>query len=105
MDVVISLNWTGGPLLHRAVSYHTVKRCWVNELWVYERESSEFALVDVGDDQLVWRGQHGLRAGEEFVEVLRRFAALLKKGEKKDGGLFLDSIEKLALRPRENSFT
>lgn len=47
----------------------------MDELWVYVRESSEFALVDVGHDQLVWRGQHGLRAGEEFVEVLRCFAA------------------------------
>lgn len=76
MDVVVSLSWTGGPLLYRAVSYHTVKQRWVDELWVYVRESSEFALVDIGDNQLVWRGQHGLRAGEEFVKVLRRFAAL-----------------------------
>lgn len=94
MDVVVSLSRRGGPLLHRAVSYHTVKRRWVDELWVYVREASKFALVDVGHDQLVWRGQHGLRAGEEFVEVLRCFAALLKEGEKKDGGLFLDSTEK-----------
>lgn len=105
MDVVVSLSWTGGPLLYRAVSYHTVKQRWVDELWVYVRESSEFALVDIGDNQLVWRGQHGLRAGEEFVKVLRRFAALWKEGEKKDSGLFLDSIEKLAVCLRENSFT
>lgn len=65
----------------RAVSYHAVKRRRVDELQVYEGESGKFALIDVGNDQLVRRSQHGLCASEEFVEVLRRFAALLKEGE------------------------
>lgn len=56
-------------------SYDAVQRR-VDELRVYVGEAGELALVDVGDDQLVGRGQHGLRAGEELVEVFRPFAAL-----------------------------
>lgn len=52
-----------------------MNRRWVDELGVYEGESSKLALVDVGDDQLVRWGQHGLRACEEFVKVLRCLAA------------------------------
>lgn len=60
----------------RPISYHAVKRRRVDELRVYEGESGKFALIDVGKDQLVRRSQHRLCASEEFVEVLRRFAAL-----------------------------
>lgn len=56
-------------------SYDAVQRR-VGELRVYVGEAGELALVDVGDDQLVGRGQHGLRAREELVEVFRPFAAL-----------------------------
>lgn len=55
----------------------------VDELRVYVGEAGELALVDVGDHQLVGRGQHGLRAGKELVKVFRSFAALkdTKKGK------------------------
>lgn len=56
-------------------SYDAVQR-WVDELRVHVGEAGELALVDVGDDQLVRGGQHGLRAGEELVEVFSPFAAL-----------------------------
>ena len=46
------------------------------ELRVHVGEARELALVDVGDDQLVGRSQHGLRTREELVEVLCSFAAL-----------------------------
>lgn len=48
----------------------------VYKLWVDEREPCELCLVDVGDDQLIWRCELGLGAGEELVKVLRSFAAL-----------------------------
>lgn len=59
-------------------SYDAVQRR-VDELRVDVGEAGKLALVDVGDDQLVRRCQHRLRAGEELVEVFRPFAAL--KGE------------------------
>lgn len=56
-------------------SYDAVQRR-VDELRVYVGEAGELALVDVGDNQLVGGRQHGLRAGEELVEVFCPFAAL-----------------------------
>lgn len=56
-------------------SYDAVQRR-VDELRVYVGEACKLALVDVGDDQLIGRGQHRLRAGEELVEVFCSFAAL-----------------------------
>ena len=48
----------------------------MDELRVDVGEAGELALVDVGDDQLVGRGQHGLGAREELIKVLRPLAAL-----------------------------
>lgn len=48
----------------------------MHKLRVDEGEVGEVGLVDVGDDQLVRGGELGLRAREELVKVLRRFAAL-----------------------------
>lgn len=48
----------------------------MEELRVDVGEAGELALVYVGDDELVGRGQHGLGAREELVEVLGSFAAL-----------------------------
>lgn len=59
-----------------SVSYDASVHRRVDELRVDVGEAGELALVDVGDDQLVWWGQHGLGACEELVEVLRPFAAL-----------------------------
>lgn len=56
-------------------SYHAVQG-GMDELRVDVRESGKLALVDVGDHQLVWRGQHGLGACEKLVEVLCCFATL-----------------------------
>ncbi len=56
-------------------SYHAVQRR-VDELRVHVGEACELALVDVGDDQLVGRGQHRLCAREELVEVFCSFATL-----------------------------
>lgn len=47
----------------------------MGELRVHVGEACELALVDVGDDQLVGRGQHRLRTCEKLVEVLCSFAA------------------------------
>lgn len=73
-----------------ASSYDAVQRR-VDELRVYVGEARKLALVDVGDDQLIGRGQHRLRAGEEFVEVFCSFAALkdrdLKVGQIKCCGV------------------
>lgn len=66
-----------------ASSYDAVQRR-VDELRVYVGEARKLALVDVGDDQLIGRGQHRLRAGEELVEVFCSFAAL-KDGDLKVG--------------------
>ena len=41
-------------------------------------EAGKLALVDVGDDQLVGRGQHGLGTCEKLVEVFCSFATLKK---------------------------
>lgn len=56
-------------------SYHAVQGRR-DELRVHVGESRELALVDVGDDQLVGRRQHGLRAREKLVEVFCSFASL-----------------------------
>lgn len=56
-------------------SYHAVQGRR-DELRVHVGETRELALVDVGDDQLVGRRQHGLRAREKLVEVFCSFAAL-----------------------------
>lgn len=48
----------------------------MDELRVHVGEARKLALVDVGDDQLVGRGQHRLRTREKLVEVFRSFAAL-----------------------------
>lgn len=73
-----------------ASSYHAVQRR-VDELRVYVGEARKLALVDVGDDQLIGRGQHRLRAGEELVEVFCSFAALkdrhLKVGQTRSCGV------------------
>jgi len=42
----------------------------MDELRVDKGKSIEFCLVDVGDDQLVRRGQLWLCASEELVKVL-----------------------------------
>ena len=63
----------------RGNSYDAAVQGRVDELWVDAGEAGELALVDVGDDQLVGRGQHRLRAREELVEVFCPFAALDRK--------------------------
>lgn len=64
------------------LSYDTVQG-WMDELSVDVGEARKLALVDVGDDKLVGRRQHGLRTREELVKVLCSFAALKKKFKKK----------------------
>lgn len=54
-------------------SYHAVQG-WMGELRVDVGEACKLALVDVGDDQLVGRGQHGLGACEKLVKVFCCFA-------------------------------
>ena len=49
------------------------------ELGVDVGEASKLALVNIGDDQLVWRGEHGLGTGEELVKVFRPFSTLQKE--------------------------
>lgn len=56
-------------------SYHAVQG-WMDELRIHVGEACELALVDVGNDQLIGRGQHGLRTREKLVKVLCPFAAL-----------------------------
>lgn len=56
-------------------SYHAVQG-WMDELRIDVGEAGKLTLVDVGDDQLVGRGQHGLGACEKLVEVFCSFAAL-----------------------------
>lgn len=56
-------------------SYHAVQG-WMDELRIHVGEACELTLVDVGNDQLIGRGQHGLRTREELVEVFCPFAAL-----------------------------
>lgn len=48
----------------------------MEELRVHVGEACELALVDVGDDQLIGRGQHRLRTREKLVEVFCSFATL-----------------------------
>lgn len=56
-------------------SYHAVQG-WMGELRVDVGEACKLALVDVGDDQLVRRGQHRLSACEKLVKVFCSFATL-----------------------------
>lgn len=56
-------------------SYHAVQGRG-DELWIDVREAGKLALVDVGEDQLVGRGQHRLSTGEKLVKVFCSFAAL-----------------------------
>ena len=51
----------------------------VGELGIDEGEAVEVRLVDVGDHQLVGRGQLGLGACEELVKVLSCFATLQER--------------------------
>lgn len=74
----------------------------VDELRVDVGEAGELALVNVGNDQLVGRGQHGLRAGEELVKVFRPFAALKNTRKRRErvkcgvGGSRFFSVKKFA---------
>lgn len=55
----------------------------MEELRVDVGKAGELALVDVGNDQLVRRGEDGLGTREKLVKVFCSFAALkeiLKKG-------------------------
>lgn len=56
-------------------SYHTVQG-WMEELRVDVGKAGELALVDVGNDQLVRRGENGLGTCEKLVKVFCSFAAL-----------------------------
>lgn len=68
--------WPGGKeLVWRWVppgghSYDAAVEGGVNKLGVDEGEVGKLALVDVGDDQLVRRGQNRLRTREELVKIL-----------------------------------
>lgn len=62
-------------MLSQTFSQIAIER-WVHKLRVDEREAGKLSLVDVGDDQLVWRGELGLGAREELVKVLCSFATL-----------------------------
>ena len=53
------------------------------KLRVHVGEACELALVDVGNDQLVGRGQDGLRTCEKLVEVFCSFATLKEISAKK----------------------
>lgn len=57
----------------------------VHELGVDVGEPFKICLVDVGNDQLIWRRQHRLSSREELIEVFSPFAALQgeRKAEKK----------------------
>lgn len=59
-----------------ALSSYDAVQGWMDKLRVHVGEAGKLALVDVGDDQLVGRGQHGLRARKKLVEVLCSFATL-----------------------------
>lgn len=78
----------------------------VQKLRVDEGEIGEVGLVDVGDDQLVRRGQLGLRACEELVKVLCSFAALETR-EKGGGkrGLEVADAPKLHARSNQTKIT
>lgn len=56
-------------------SYHAVQG-WMDELRIHVGEACELALVDVGNDQLIRRGQHRLRTCEKLVKVFCSFATL-----------------------------
>lgn len=47
----------------------------MDELRVHVGEASELALVDVGDDQLVRRGEDGLGTREKLIKVFCSFTA------------------------------
>lgn len=67
------------------------------KLRVDESEPCELCLVDVGDDQLVWRCELGLGASEELVEVLRCFATLWT-GEKEKEEKFRQNMSEIIRR-------
>lgn len=48
----------------------------MDELRVHVGEACKLALVDVGDDQLVRRGQHRLCTCKKLVKVFCSFATL-----------------------------
>lgn len=52
------------------------------ELQVDVGEAFKVGLIDVGDDQLVGRCQHGLSPCEEFVKVFGSFATLHEEEKK-----------------------
>lgn len=56
-------------------SYHAVQGR-MGELRIDVGKAGKLALIDVGDDQLVRRGQHGLGACEKLVKVLCSFSTL-----------------------------
>lgn len=62
----------------------------MGELRVDVGKAGELALVDVGDDQLVWRRQHGLGAREELVKVLCPLSTLKEMRRVSDGGQMLE---------------
>lgn len=64
-------------------SYHTVQG-WMEELRVDVGKAGELALVDVGNDQLVRRGENGLGTREKLVKVFCSFAALKEIKKKRD---------------------
>lgn len=66
------------PSLSTFFSYHAVHGR-MGELSVDKGEACKLALVDVGDDQLVGRGQHGLGACEKLVKVFCSFATLKQR--------------------------
>lgn len=63
-------------------SYHAVQG-WMEELRVDVGKAGELALVDVGNDQLVRRGEDGLGTREKLVKVFCSFAALKEINKKK----------------------
>lgn len=58
-----------------ASSYHAVQGR-MDELRVDVGEAGKLTLVDIGNYQLVWRGQDGLGACEKLVKVFCRFPTL-----------------------------
>lgn len=57
----------------------------MHKLRVDESEASKLSLVDVGDDQLIWRSELGLGAREELVKVLCSFATLRERDRRRVG--------------------
>lgn len=77
-SVTVMLFLCGFPSLKSPFSlssYHAVQG-WMEELRVDVGKAGELALVDVGNDQLVRRGEDGLGTREKLVKVFCSFAAL-----------------------------